>query len=67
VKLVSHDKMGAVIHLSWDEMAIMSYTVGDAIGKIEDWEFPILTGGSRELAKALRVELAKALDREPAS
>lgn len=64
MKLLSHDEEGAVIHVSWDEMAIMHYAIAEVVQKIDAWEFPILVGAPVEVAKALSDQLGEVLKRE---
>jgi hypothetical protein len=65
MNLLSHDERGAVVHVSWDELAVMYYATSEAVRIIDAWEFPTLVGAPFEVAKALRGELGKALDLEP--
>lgn len=51
MKVLSRDEQGAVIQVSWDEVAIMHYAIGEIVQKIDDWEFPILVGAPVESAK----------------
>jgi hypothetical protein len=62
---LSHNRNGAVIRVSWDELAIMHFGTAEAVRTVEGWEFPTIVGAPVEVAKALCDKLSESLKQEP--